>query len=79
MSIEIEHDVKVIPIDADLQKEIEKFVADGWELMSGVVPVAIYHVVRAKDRSKALSAGGIGHMAIDESKVMILRDGKIVQ
>lgn len=79
MSIEVEHDVKAIPLDANLQKEVERLAADGWELMPGVTPVGIYHIIRAKERDKALSAGGVGRLTIDESKVFILRDDKVVQ
>jgi hypothetical protein len=74
--MEIEHEIKVIPVDDNLPTEVSKMVADGWQIVPGVKPVAIYHVVRVK---KQPDLGGMGELKIDESKIHILRDGKLVQ
>jgi hypothetical protein len=74
---DIEHDVKVIPIDANLQTTIKKLESEGWELIPGVVPVAIYHLARNKDQPPK-SLGGEGSLGIDDTKVHVLRNGQIV-
>ena len=74
---EIEHAVKVIPIDAGLQDEVKRLEAEGWQLMPGVQPVAVYHVARVKGQQMAAQSGA-GQVWIDDSKVHILRDGKLV-
>ena len=74
---DIEHDIKVIPIDANLQSTIKQLEGEGWELIPGVVPVAIYHLARNKDQlPKAM--GGHGTLGIDDTKVHVLRNGQVV-
>lgn len=75
--MEVEHDIKVLPVNENLQGEIEKLAKDGWALVPGVQPVAIYHVVRQKSHHLAANTGR-GTMMIDESKVGILRNGQII-
>lgn len=75
---DIEHEVKVLPIDENLQKELEKLTADGWQMVPGTRGMAIYHVVREKRAPGMASAGGVGTLQIDESKVFVLKpDGTI--
>jgi hypothetical protein len=71
--MDVEHDIKTFPIDENLDAEIKKLMAEGWELMPGVKPVAVYHVVRLKNRPPASAA--IGEMRIDESKVFVIPAG----
>lgn len=75
--MEVEHDIKVLPVNDKLQAEIEKLAKEGWTLVPGVQPVAIYHVVRAKQQHISAPAG-LGALHIDESKIGILRDGKLL-
>ena len=74
---EVEHAVKVLPIDNDLQAEVKKLEAEGWELMPGILPVAVYHVVRIKNKPQ-FAQSAEGNMGIDDTKVGILRGGKLV-
>jgi hypothetical protein len=74
MTEDVEQSVMTLVIDESLPAAIEGLKADGWELIPGIVPVAIYHVVRHKNRPKDMEL----KMAIDDSKVGILRNGKIV-
>lgn len=74
---DLEHDIKVIPIDANFQSEVEKLHKAGWELVSGVVPVAIYHLVRVKGKVDAV--GGFGTMQIDDAGVFIIPAKKDIQ
>jgi hypothetical protein len=77
--MEIEHDVKVIPISDQFQAELEKLQAEGWTIAPGVTPIAVYHLVRAKQAP--LSGGAaFGKMHIDDSKVFVLKpDGSLVR
>jgi hypothetical protein len=66
----------VFPLDANLPVATEALAKEGWQMLVGVVPVVIYQVFRPKQPE-------IGEMqlrlAIDDSKVGILRNGKIVE
>ena len=74
---EVEHAVKVLQIDNNLQLEVKKLEAEGWELVPGIVPVAVYHLVRVKNKPQfAQVAEGI--MGVDDSKVHIIRGGKVI-
>ena len=76
--MDIEYEVKIVPINTNHGAEVQKLQNEGWELMPGVVPVGVYHVIRNKNRPpKAQETGGFGQMIIDDSKVMLLGpDGK---
>ena len=74
---DIEHDVKVIPIDDNLQATVKKLEGEGWNLMPGVLPVAVYHVVRMKGKP-LMAQSAIGTLGVDDAKVHVLRDGKLV-
>lgn len=76
---EVEHDIKTLPIDANLETAVKKLEAEGWELMPGITPVAIYHVVRMKGGSRPMvGQSGFGTLGVDDTKVHILRDGKLL-
>lgn len=74
--MEVEHDVKVIPIDENLQAEVQKLATEGWEMVAGVKPVAVYHVARVKRPS---AGAGFGKLHIDDSKVGILKPDGTMQ
>lgn len=72
--MDIEYDVKVVPINNEHRETLEKMQAEGWELMPGVMPVSIYHVIRNKNKpAPAQEAGAFGGIIIDDSKVQIIR------
>ena len=75
---EVEHAVKVITIDASLQDEVKRLEGEGWELIPGILPVAVYHLVRIKGKTTAFGQSGRGQLGVDDSKVHILRDGKVI-
>jgi hypothetical protein len=70
---EFETDVKMIPINDELPGKIDALKADGWELIAGVQPVAIYHIVRKIVKEEPQSGDVQLRMAVDESKVGVLR------
>ena len=77
--MEVEHSVRVFALDNALEDNIRAMTAEGWLLVPGVIPVAIYHVVRMK----GVAPHDDGHkpvarINIDETKVQIIRDGQPV-
>lgn len=74
---EVEFAVKTLKIDDALPAEIEALKAAGWELIPGVIPVAVYHVVRKIIRQEDAADMQL-RMQIDDSKIGILRNGKMV-
>ena len=72
---EVEYDVKTLKIDDSLPAAVDALRADGWELIPNIPPVAIYHIVRLKNRPKDMQL----NMAIDDSRIGILRNGRIVE
>lgn len=84
--MEVEHAVKVFPLNAELENNIKQMTAEGWLLLPGMTPVAIYHCVRVKAQDNDgnnLQSHSDGHVpvariAIDETKVQILRNGELI-
>lgn len=77
MGVEVEHTIRVIPIDSDFQNALKKLEAEGYDMIPGVTPVAVYHLVRSKE-VPAPAEGAQGIIKIDDAQVHILRDGKLV-
>lgn len=75
--MELEYSTVTIPINEEFQNEVQKLVNDKWEIVPGTKPVAVYHLVRAKP-AQAAGVGGFGTLNIDESKLHIIRGGKVV-
>jgi hypothetical protein len=77
MSEEFEYQTHTLGISANISEELAKLEAEGWEIVPGAAPVAVYHLRRVKNR--LAHVGGRGGITIDESKVYILRaDGSKV-
>lgn len=80
--MEIEYTARLIPVNENLMGEVEKLAKEGWQLVPGVQPVAIYNLVRPKNApafaAPAATATGIATLSIDESKISLYRNGKPV-
>jgi len=70
--MQVEHDIKVIPINEKFKESVEALSKEGWQLVPGITPVAIYHVVRS-EQTKAAAVGGLGQMHIDDSKIHVIK------
>lgn len=46
--VEVEHTIRSIPIDENLGAEVQKLRDEGWDAVPGVLPVAVYHLVRIR-------------------------------
>ncbi len=78
--MQVEHDMRVILLDENFDKELQKAQAEGWKPAPGFPPFAIYPMVR--DQSvPAQPPQGFGGMLtghIDDSKVLTRKaDGKL--
>jgi hypothetical protein len=72
--MDFEHDVKVLPIDGNFPAAVDQIQKEGWQLIPNIMPIAIYHVIRPR-----LSQGDMQlKLNIDDSKIGILRNGKMV-
>jgi hypothetical protein len=74
---DVEFDLRIIEINEQLQENIQRMLSEGWSLTPGHKAVAIYPVQRIKQQPLGV-LGVTSTMGIDESKISILRDGKIV-
>lgn len=71
MDLDIEQAVQVFPIDQDLQGRVDALIKDGWTLVPGVAPVAIYHVLRVRQPAQP-GIGALGKIKIDDAKIFIV-------
>lgn len=76
---EIEHAVKTLTIDEGLPAAVDALKAEGWELVPGILPVAVYHVVRRKVSESVGTGEAQLRMSIDDSKILVVRNGKVVE
>ncbi len=81
--MEIEHCVKTFTFDDSLQQALQEMSAEGWTLVPGIVPVAVYHLVRIKGQQPDQQPPAATHQPrmrihIDESKIKILRNGELI-
>lgn len=65
-----------LEVNDNMNAEIEALKAEGWELIPGVPPVTVYHLVRLKNRPEPDFQV---RMSVDDTKIGVLRDGKLVQ
>lgn len=84
--MEVEYTTRLIQIiDAEAHKaEVERLAKEGWQLVPGVQPVAIYNLVRQKNIPAAAqpiaaaAAVGAPVLTIDDSKIFMMKpDGKL--
>lgn len=75
--MQVEFKVEVIEINEQMPTKLEAMQAQGWGLVPGATPVAVYHLSRATAAPVA-GTQAFGTLKIDESGVQILRDGKLV-
>lgn len=79
--MEVEHTVRVFPLDQALEGNIQGMTSEGWIMVPGITPIVVYHVVRMKGVTAAPEDGAhkpIAKLNIDDTKVHILRDGKLI-
>lgn len=70
MADEYEYQTRMLAISDKIGEELAALENDGWEILPGAAPVAIYQLRRIKGRFA--SVAGRGGMSIDESKVYVI-------
>lgn len=74
---EYEQQQKIISIGPDLPAELAKLEAEGWKVIPGIAPIAIYSVFREKPEAP-IGMHIESNLIIDDTKVHVVRNGKIV-
>ena len=79
--MEIEHKVVCLPIDEKQMEILQGLEKEGYQLVPGVTPVAVYHLVRAKPAVVSEPAGPVSEpstsggpqfkFTIDDSKIFV--------
>ena len=69
----MEKAVKTLPLDDNLHSAIEALMKEGWQLDPGFKPIVTYHVIRQKPGADAQL-----QLAIDDTKIAVLRNGEII-
>lgn len=72
----VEYSTIVIPLDEKQQEILDRKAQEGWEPIPGVPPMGIWVVQRVVQYM--MEGKGIGRMHIDDSKIFILRNGKLI-
>ena len=79
--MQVEHAIRVFPLDQNLEANLQQMTQEGWLLVPGVVPVAVYHAVRLQGTLPVNEDGTVKSkvsFTIDDTKVKILRDGVLI-
>ena len=79
----VEMALKVLPFNETLQQELAKLETEGWQAVPGLTPAVSYVLFRAVAQPQPVVAepvaAGFGQLGIDETKVHIYRNGKLVE
>ncbi len=66
-----------LALDNTLQSEHERLHQDGWRLIAGCTPMAVYVLCR-EPAPLPTSAMALGKLEVDESKVFVVKAGEPV-
>lgn len=78
----VEMALKIFPFNETLQQELAKLEAEGWQVVPGLAPAVSYVLFRPALQPQPVAepvAAGFGQLGIDETKVHIYRNGKLVE
>lgn len=76
---EFEFKTETIPIDVDYERRCSELKAEGWQTVPSAPPIAIFNLFRPKPQPVPSPMGGaLGVIRVDDTKVHVIRDGKIV-
>jgi hypothetical protein len=82
MSAELEYKTLTSFLGPEQQAQLDALAKDGWQVMQGTQPVAIFSLVRVKPQKRSAdelaSIGGFGDLKIDETKIHHIRGGRVV-
>lgn len=72
--MKLEFKTIAVEINNNFQEEIERLAVEGWQLVPGTQPVAVYSLQRLSDID---NKEGLLTMGIDDSKIGIIKGQKI--
>lgn len=77
---DFEQKQKIISIGQDLPAELAKLEAEGWKVIPGITPIVIYSLFREIPVAPIVAASMVveSNLIIDDTKVHVVRNGKIV-
>jgi hypothetical protein len=62
-----------IPIDENLEERLRQLAAEGWGLVPGAKPMAVYSLCRLKEPTAPnIGEPVFGRMLIDDSKILVI-------
>lgn len=74
--MQLEFKTEVLVLNEKMSERLAQLQKEGWLLVNGVAPLAVYQLCRqVKQQAEGLATGTL---TIDESGVQIIRDGKVV-
>lgn len=78
--MQVDHAIRVFPLDQNLEANLHQITSEGWMLLPGVMPVAVYHLVKMQGVPPLKEDGTSPTVSfsIDDTKVKILRDGELI-
>jgi hypothetical protein len=83
MADAIEFTLRILPFNDTLQSELAKLGAEGWQPVPNLTPAATYVLFRPVQQPVAPqaepAAAGLGKLTIDETKVHLYRNGRLVE
>ena len=68
----------MLPADSDLQGQLDALAKQGYMQVPGTKQYVVIMLCRPASTEAVASGAGFGKFAIDDSKVAILRDGKLI-
>lgn len=84
MADAIEFTLRILPLNETLQGELEKLAAEGWQPVPNLTAAATYVLFRPMVQQPVApqaepAAAGLGKLTIDETKVHLFRNGRLVE
>ena len=70
--MEVEQKMVSFPIDEKLQENVQKLVAEGWQLNPSAPPTAVYHLMRPK-AEPVMEHGSLGRLLINDDLITVLK------
>ena len=77
--MDYERIIKEVPVNPELQAAVEALAKEGWVVDPEHPPKVVYHLMRAINPAQSEGGEMQLKLQIDETKIGILRDGKIVE
>lgn len=74
----VEFEIKVIPLDENFAENSAKLTAEGYEMVPGIRPAVVFHVMKLAKPAQvqpASAMGAMGDLIVDETRIGVLKAG----